>query len=295
MFGLGAEGLTNPQIQHFYDAPTGTLSYVVADGQSGRAAIIDCVLGFSMVSGRTDSKPSDILIEYIREHDLTLDWILETHAHADHLSAAQYVKTELGGTIAIGDGIRDVQAHFAPIYNFGDKFPTDGRQFDRLFAAGETFRIGELECEVIATPGHTNDSVSYRIGANVFVGDSMFMPDFGTARCDFPGGDAGLLYQSIQRLLELPGDTRLYMCHDYMPGGRELRYFCTVDEQRQDNIHVKAGTGEAEFVAMRAERDATLNLPALIVPAIQVNIRAGELPAAEDNGIVYLKTPLDTF
>jgi len=295
VFGLGAESLISLQIQHFYDAPTGTLSYVVADKQGGHAAIIDCVLGFSMVSGRTDSKPSDVLIDYIREHDLAVDWILETHAHADHLSAAQYVKAEVGGTIAIGDGIRNVQAHFAPVYNFGDAFPTDGRQFDKLFAAGETFRIGDLECEVIATPGHTNDSVSYRVGSHVFVGDSMFMPDFGTARCDFPGGDAGLLYQSIQRLLELPGDTRLYMCHDYMPGGRELRYFCTVDEQRQGNIHVKEGTSEADFSAMRTKRDASLGLPALIVHAIQVNIRAGQLPDVEDNNIVYLKTPIDIF
>lgn len=297
MFCLGAEGLSKPQIQHFYDAPTGTLSYVVYDQRGGHAAVIDCVLGYSMVSGRTDTAPSKVLLEFLREHELTLDWILETHAHADHLSAAQYVKKAFGGTalIAIGSGICDVQAHFAPLYNLGAQFSVDGRQFDRLFASGEVFRIGELECEVIATPGHTNDSVSYRIGAHVFVGDSLFMPDFGTARCDFPGGDPALLYESIQRLLDLPGDTRLYMCHDYLPGGRELRYVCTVDEQRRNNIHVKAGTSKADFSAMRAARDAGLGLPALIVPAIQVNIRAGQLPDAEDNGIVYLKTPLDTF
>lgn len=295
MFCLGTEGLINPQIQHFYDAPTGTLSYVVFDRAGGHAALIDCVLGYSMVSGRTDTAPSDAMLDFVREHDLALQWILETHAHADHLSAAQYVKAEMGGTIAIGSGIRDVQAHFAPLYNFSASCPTDGRQFDRLFASGEVFQIGELDCEVMATPGHTNDSVSYRIAAHVFVGDSLFMPDYGTARCDFPGGDAGLLYDSIQSLLKLPADTRLYMCHDYMPGGRELRYSCSVDEQRQQNIHIKDGVSKAAFSVMRAERDASLNLPALIVPAIQVNIQAGQLPDAEDNGIVYLKTPVNTF
>ena len=283
------------KIQHFYDKPTGTLSYVVADPLSDRAAVIDCVLAYSTVSGRTDASPTDALIDYLRDNELALEWILETHAHADHLSGAQYLKSVLGGSVAIGAGIRDVQAHFAPIYNLGDSFSPDGEQFDRLFQDGEVFRIGELECEVITTPGHTSDSVSYRIGDAVFVGDSMFMPDFGTARCDFPGGDAALLYDSIHRLLALPDDTRLFMCHDYMPGGRELRWECTVREQRESNIHVRNGVSKAEFTAMRTGRDAELNLPALIVPAIQVNIRAGHLPDAEDNGIAYLKTPLDTF
>ena len=282
-------------IQHFYDAPTGTLSYVVADSDGGGAAVIDSVLGYSMVSGRTDTQPSDVLIDFIREHDLTLEWILETHAHADHLSGAQYIKSELGGRVAIGAGIRDVQAHFAPIYNLDSDFEPDGRQFDHLFADSDTFQIGGLDCEVLATPGHTNDSVSYRLGDAVFVGDSLFMPDFGTARCDFPGGDAALLYDSIQRLLALPGETRLFMCHDYMPGGRELRWECTVDEQRQHNIHVGEGVSKVDFAGMRSERDSELNLPALIVPAIQVNIRAGHLPDAENNGVVYLKTPIDTF
>ncbi|MGI9272534.1 MAG: MBL fold metallo-hydrolase [Woeseiaceae bacterium] len=275
--------------------PTGTLSYVVWCEQSRNAAVIDCVLGFSMVSGRTDTAPSDVILDFVREHELTLQWVLETHAHADHLSAAQYIKSAAGGSIAIGAGIRDVQSHFAPIYNLGDSFPTDGRQFDKLFENDDVFQIGELACEVIATPGHTNDSVSYRIGSHVFVGDSLFMPDFGTARCDFPGGDAEKLYESIHRLLDLPGDTRLYMCHDYMPGGRELRYSCTVDEQRQNNIHVHDGVNKADFSKMRADRDASLDLPALIVPAIQVNIRAGHLPDVEDNDIAYLKTPIDTF
>jgi glyoxylase-like metal-dependent hydrolase (beta-lactamase superfamily II) len=267
----------------------------VWDEQSRSAAVIDCVLGYSMVSGRTDSTPTDVMLDYIREHDLSVQWILETHAHADHLSAAQYLKAAVGGTVAIGSGIRAVQSHFAPLYNLGESFVSDGRQFDKLFENGEVFLIGELQCEVIATPGHTSDSVSYRIGAHVFVGDSLFMPDFGSARCDFPGGDAELLYDSIRRVLDLPGDTRLYMCHDYMPGGRELRYSCTVDEQRQNNIHVHEGISKAEFTAMRSKRDAELDLPALIVPAIQVNIRAGHLPAVEDNDIAYLKTPIDTF
>ncbi len=302
MLGLGPESLIDDQqrqkaaascrIQHFYDDPTGTLSYVAWDEQSGDAAIIDCVLGYSMVSGRIDREFCDRLVEFIRSNDLTLAWILETHAHADHLSGAQYVKAMVGGKVAIGKGICDVQAHFAAILGLGEEFPTDGSQFDHLLSGGEVLSIGNLECEVIATPGHTNDSVSYRFGSNVFVGDSLFMPDFGTARCDFPGGDAGLLYDSIQRLLALPGDTELYMCHDYKPGGRELRCVCTVDEQRAGNIHVKQGISKADFAAMRTERDSSLDAPALIVPAIQVNIRAGYLPDAEDSGIAYLKTSL---
>jgi len=287
--------MTEARIQHFYDEPTGTLSYVVFDEKSGHAAIIDPVVGFSMVSGRLDTAPSDIVIEYVHKQKLGLEWILETHAHADHISGAQYIKSKLGGAVAIGEGICNVQAHFGPVFNLGAEFLADGHQFDRLFSDGDTFQIGELKCDVLATPGHTNDSVSYRAGSAVFVGDSMFMPDFGTARCDFPGGDAELLYDSIQRILSLPGDTRLFMCHDYMPGGRELRWECTVDEQRAENIHVRADVDKSEFTTMRTERDATLNLPALIVPSIQVNIRGGHLPDADDNGIAYMKTPIDTL
>lgn len=287
--------MPSPNIQHFYDEPTGTLSYVVSDPATGKAAIIDPVLGYAISSGRTDTAPADVLIAFIREQELHLEWILETHAHADHLSGAQYIKSELGGTIAIGEGIRQVQAHFGPVFNMVSSIQQDGSDFDRLFSAGNVFSIGDLTCEVIATPGHTNDSVSYRIGSAVFVGDSLFMPDFGTARCDFPGGNAGLLYDSIRKLLELPGDTRLYMCHDYRPGGRELRWVSTVDEQRRDNIHVGDSVNKEGFVKMRTERDATLDLPALIVPSIQVNIRAGHLPEAQDNGIIYLKTPVDTL
>lgn len=282
-------------IQHFYDEPTGTLSYVVGDPATGAAAVIDPVLGYSMVSGRTDASPADVVIDYIRDNDLSLEWILETHAHADHLSGAQYIKSRLGGTVAIGEGIRSVQAHFGEVFNLGEGFEADGSEFDYLFSPGEEFKVGELNVEVLATPGHTNDSVSYRFGSAVFVGDSLFMPDFGTARCDFPGGDAKLLYESIRRLLSLPGDTKLYMCHDYRPGGRELRWVCTVDEQRGGNIHAGETVTKPEFVAMRNERDAGLDLPALIVPSIQVNIRAGHLPVAENNKIAYIKTPIDTL
>jgi glyoxylase-like metal-dependent hydrolase (beta-lactamase superfamily II) len=287
--------MTDANIQHFFDEATGTLSYVVWDDDTRCAAAVDPVIGYGISSGRTDPTPSLAIVEFIESQRLSLQWILETHAHADHLSGAQFIKARLGGTIAIGEGIRDVQAHFGRIFNLGDSFEADGSEFDHLFIDGEMFTIGNLECEVIATPGHTNDSVSYRIGSAVFVGDSMFMPDFGTARCDFPGGDAGVLYDSIQKLLSLPGGTRLYMCHDYQPGGRELRWVCTVDEQREANIHVSTAVSKADFVGMRNERDTKLKLPALIVPSIQVNIRAGHLPEPENNNIAYIKTPIDTL
>lgn len=287
--------MSNAQIQHFYDKPTGTLSYVVSDPATARAAIVDPVLGYSMVSGRTDTAPSDVLIDYISEQALELEWILETHAHADHLTGAQYIKSKLGGTVAIGEGIRKVQAHFGPAFNLDASFVPDGNDFDRLFADGDVFSIGALRCTVIATPGHTNDSVSYKIDSAVFVGDSLFMPDYGTARCDFPGGDAELLYESIRKLLALPGDTQLYMCHDYMPGDRELRWVSSVNDQREGNIHAADNVSKSEFTKMREARDATLDLPALIVPSIQVNIRAGHLPDSEDNDIAYMKTPIDTL
>jgi glyoxylase-like metal-dependent hydrolase (beta-lactamase superfamily II) len=282
-------------IQHFYDEATSTLTYVVSDPATGKAAIIDPVLGYSTVSGRTDAAPADTVIDHVEAHELDVEWILETHAHADHLSGAGYLKSRLGGVIAIGEGIRKVQAHFAPVFNMSDSIEADGGDFDHLFRDGDVFHIGGLACEVIATPGHTNDSVSYRIGKAVFVGDSLFMPDYGTARCDFPGGDAEILYESIRNLLSLPGDTNLYMCHDYRPDGRELRWVSTVDEQRNDNIHIADGVSKDEFRTMRTARDATLGLPALIVPAIQVNIRAGRLPGPEDNGTAYMKTPIDTL
>ena len=287
--------MSEAEIRSFHDEATGTLSYVVSDPASGNAAIIDPVLGYAMSSGRTDTAPSDALIACVRDERLTLEWILETHAHADHLSGAQHVKARLGGAIAIGAGIRSVQAYFGKVFNLGAACAAEGNDFDRLFDDGDNFRIGGLECEVLATPGHTADSISYRIGSAVFVGDTLFMPDFGTARCDFPGGDAARLFDSIHRLLSLPADTRLHMCHDYRPGGRELRWECTVAEQRADNIHVHDGVEKADFVKMRTDRDATLSLPALIVPSIQVNIRAGRLPDAENNGTRYIKTPIDTL
>lgn len=287
--------VTDANIQHFYDEATGTLSYVVWDEATSRAAVIDPVLGYSMASGRTDAAPVDAVIEFIDDKRLALEWILETHAHADHLSGAQYIRSRLGGKVAIGEGIRKVQAHFGTVFNFGQAFGADGGEFDHLFTDGEVFSIGNLEGQVIATPGHTNDSVSYRIGSAVFVGDSLFMPDFGTARCDFPGGSADLLYDSVQKLLSLPGETRLFMCHDYRPDGRDLRWVCTVDEQRSGNIHVSETVSKSEFVKMRSERDATLDLPALIVPSIQVNIRGGRLPAPENNDIAYIKIPINTL
>jgi glyoxylase-like metal-dependent hydrolase (beta-lactamase superfamily II) len=283
----------NPSVQHFYHQPTGTLSYVVSDPATSMAAVVDPVLGFSVVSGRTDQAPAREIIEYLRSNDLSLEWVLETHAHADHLSAAQTIKAHLGGKVAIGNGIRSVQETFGDIFNLKAPFAADGRQFDRLFADGDLFTIGSIECRVLDTPGHTSDSVTYLAGDCAFVGDSLFMPDFGTARCDFPGGDASLLYDSIQKLFALPPQTKLYMCHDYPPEGRSVRYTVTVAEQKGANVHVKDGTTKAEFVAMREKRDATLSLPALILPAIQINIRAGHLPEAEDNEVSYLKIPLD--
>lgn len=284
-----------PDVRHFYHQPTGTLSYVVSDPDTARAAVIDPVLGFSVISGRTDTEPADEIIAYIEKSGLTLEWILETHAHADHLSGAQVLKSTLGGKVAIGEGICKVQEHFASVFNLPAPFAADGRQFDHLFRDDESFALGNIECRVMATPGHTSDSVTYLVGKYAFVGDSLFMVDSGTARCDFPGGDAALLYRSIQNLFALPDDTILCMCHDYQPNGRELRYEVTVREQKDDNIHVGGGTSEEQFVEIRTTRDQTLSLPALILPSIQVNINAGHLPAAEDNNVSYIKIPLDTI
>jgi glyoxylase-like metal-dependent hydrolase (beta-lactamase superfamily II) len=284
-----------PDVQHFYHEPTGTLSYVVSDPQTSAAAIIDPVLGYSSVSGRTDAAPAEALIAFVQENNLQVQWILETHAHADHLSAAQLLRSALGGKVAIGEGICGVQAHFGPVFNLQPPFAADGHQFDALFSDDDTFSLGDIECRVMHTPGHTNDSVTYLIGDYAFIGDSLFMADSGTARCDFPGGDAGLLFDSIQKIFALPEDTTLCMCHDYPPEGRSMRFAVTVKEQKDNNIHVGGGTGKEDFVSIRKTRDDTLDLPALIVPSIQVNIRAGHLPRAEDNGISYVKIPLDTL
>ena len=280
----------------FFHADSCTWSYVVADPDSRQAAIIDPVLDFDAKSGRTSTASAQRLVDHIHAQAFDVCWILETHAHADHLSAGDWLKSRLADArLAIGAGIVDVQTTFRPIYNLGERFAVDGSQFDHLFVDGERFALGSLEAEVIAVPGHTSDSVAYRIGDALFVGDSIFMPDGGTARCDFPGGDAHTLYRSIQRLFALPGDTRVFVCHDYAPGGRAYACETSIGAQKADNIHVHDGIDEGSFVAVRTARDATLPMPALILPAIQVNIRAGQLPEPEDNGVRYLKLPLDVF
>lgn len=281
-----------PDVRPFLHKPTGTWSYVVADPASRHAAVIDPVLDFDMKSGRSWTESADAIVEFLREGRLTVDWILETHAHADHLSSAPWLQAAVGGKIAIGEGIRAVQRTFRDVLNLGPEFPVDGRQFDRLLKDGEEFAIGSLTARAIPTPGHTSDSLSYLVGDAVFTGDSIFMPDSGTARCDFPGGDARLLFASIQRLYALPPETRVFVCHDYGPGGREIACETTIAAERAGNIHVRDGVTEAEFVAMRAKRDAGLDVPNLLYPAVQVNIRGGRLPPAENNGKRYLKLPL---
>jgi glyoxylase-like metal-dependent hydrolase (beta-lactamase superfamily II) len=283
----------NPHIQAFFDSVTATVTYVVHDGSA--CAIIDSVLDYDPKSGRSNTASADRVVDYVRENGLDTQWLLETHAHADHLSAAPYLQRKLGGVIAIGQSIRTVQGVFKQIFNLEPEFQLDGSQFGRLFADGETFQIGKLEATAIHVPGHTPADMAYLIGDAAFVGDTMFMPDVGTARCDFPGGNAHELYRSIQRLLKLPGDTRLFMCHDYPPNGRDANWQTSVAEQRNANIHVRDGISEDDFVAMRTRRDATLSMPTLILPAIQVNIRAGHFPPPEDNGVRYLKIPVDSL
>lgn len=282
-------------ITAFFHKPSGTFSYVVSDSATLQAAVIDPVLDYDAASGRTGTASADAMMAFMRARKLTLDWILETHAHADHLSAAQHLKRELGGRIGIGEGIRQVQQTFKSLYNLGDEFMPDGRQFDHLFKDAEIFNIGKLQARVMAVPGHTSDSVAYIIGDAVFVGDTLFMPDSGTARCDFPGGDAGMLYDSIRKILALPESTRLFMCHDYAPGGREYKHEATVAEQKFANIHIHGSVSREAFIKVRGERDKTLNVPALLLPAVQVNIRAGRLPAPETNGVSYLKIPVNRF
>jgi glyoxylase-like metal-dependent hydrolase (beta-lactamase superfamily II) len=283
-----------PVIEAFFDPATYTYSYVISDPATDRCAIVDPVLDYDPASGRTSHASADSLIAHVRERQLQVEWLLETHVHADHLSASAYVRSVLGGTLAIGAQISQIQRTFGPLFNAEAGFATDGRQFDRLFADGERFAIGSLEACAIHTPGHTPACMTYLIGDAAFIGDTLFMPDYGTARCDFPGGDARALYQSIQRLFALPDDTRLFMCHDYLPEGRtEHQYQSTVGEQRQRNVHAHQGVSEDQFVAMRQARDATLDMPVLILPSVQVNMRAGELPPAEDNGVRYLKIPLN--
>jgi glyoxylase-like metal-dependent hydrolase (beta-lactamase superfamily II) len=283
-------------VESFFDPETGTVSYVVADQATGAAAVIDPVLDFDFRSGHTATRAADAVLRHLQAQNLSVQWILETHAHADHLSGARYLQERVGGRIAIGEHIREVQATFRKLYNLERSFLPDGSQFDHLFADGETFMIGTVPATALRVPGHTPADMAYLIDGAVFTGDTLFMPDVGTARADFPGGDAHTLYRSIRRLLELPPQTRMYVCHDYPPPGRgEPKWQTTVAQQRAGNVHVHDGITEEAFVAMRTARDATLDMPTLILPAIQVNVRAGRLPPADDNGVAYLRIPLNAL
>lgn len=283
------------QIESFFDEATNTVSYIVFDRSTHACAVVDSVLDYDPKSGRTSTASADRIIARVRELGARLEWILETHVHADHLSAAPWIKQQLGGRLGIGEHIVTVQQVFGKLFNAGTEFERDGSQFDHLFRDGETFTIGSLQARTLHTPGHTPACMSYLIEDAAFVGDTLFMPDYGTARCDFPGGNARTLYRSIRTLLSLPPDTRLFMCHDYMPDGRAPRWETTVADERAHNIHVHDGISEDDFVAMRTARDATLDMPVLILPSVQVNMRAGHLPPAEDNGTRYLKIPLDAL
>ena len=287
--------MKQPSIRARHHADTGTWTYVVSDPATRAAAIIDPVLDYEANGARTGTQEAQAVLAQCEAEGLQVAWILETHAHADHLSAAAWLKPRLGAPVGIGAGIRAVQAAFKPIFGLPADFPTDGSQFDRLLSDGERLPLGDLEIEVIATPGHTSDSLSYRIGDAVFVGDSLFLPDAGSARCDFPGGDAGVLYDSVQRLYTLPDATRVFVCHDYGPGGRAVQSQTTIGAQKAGNIHARAGVSRDQFIAMRSARDATLALPALILPAVQVNIRAGALPPPDADGRRYLRLPIDTL
>jgi glyoxylase-like metal-dependent hydrolase (beta-lactamase superfamily II) len=284
-----------PEVHALVHAPSSTICFIAACPVTKQCAIIDTVLDFEVASGRTATEFADEVMAKVRELGLTVQWILETHVHADHLSAAPVIKEALGGEIGIGDHINEVQVGFAKIYNLGPQFQVDGSQFDHLFTDGEQFAIGSIQAKVIHTPGHTPACVTYVIGDAAFCGDTMFMPDFGTARCDFPGGSAHTLYRSIKKILALPPETRIFVAHDYGPGGRPIAWETTVAEQRTNNKHVNDSVDEESFVAMRTKRDAELSMPGLLLPSIQVNIRGGRLPEPEDNGTAYLKLPLNRF
>ncbi|MEL7462836.1 MAG: MBL fold metallo-hydrolase [Pseudomonadota bacterium] len=285
-----------PEIEAFFHEPSNTVCYVVADPATKRAAIIDSVLDYDMVSARTGTDHADGVLAFVAAQGLTVDWILETHVHADHLSGAPYIRDRIGGKIGIGARITEVQHTFGEIYNAERGFKRDGSQFDHLFADGDAFSIGGLSCEYLSTPGHTPACGCYKVEENIFVGDTLFMPDFGTARCDFPGGDARTLYRSIRRILDHHPQTTLWICHDYKaPGREEFAWRTTVGEQRERNPHVRDGVSEDEFVAMREAKDAKLGTPKLLIPSIQVNMRAGDMPPAEDNGTVYLKVPVNVI
>jgi glyoxylase-like metal-dependent hydrolase (beta-lactamase superfamily II) len=286
--------MSEPRIQSFFDPDTYTATHVFWCPHTHSAAIVDSVLDYDPKSGRTSTTSAERVLEFVRAQGLQVHWHLETHAHADHFSAAPWLKERLGGRIGIGAHIRDVQSVFRQLFN-APWIPADGAPFDALFEDGQVFEVGQLQVRVLHTPGHTPACVTYLVGEHAFVGDTLFMPDYGTARCDFPGGDARTLYRSIRRVLELPAHTRLHLCHDYLPGGREARWETTVAEERAANVHVREGVTEDEFVAMRTARDRTLGMPVLMLPAVQVNVCAGQLPPPEANGTRYLKIPLDVL
>jgi glyoxylase-like metal-dependent hydrolase (beta-lactamase superfamily II) len=286
--------MTNPDIKSFFDEATFTVTHIVSDPNTGSAAIIDSVLDYRANSGRTGTQSADEVIAYVKAHDLKIGWILETHAHADHFSAAPYLRSELGGKIAIGAHIPDVQKVFGGLFNEDKTFKRDGSQFDHLFEDNEVFKIGNLDVRVLFVPGHTSACIAFHIGDAVFVGDTLFMPDFGSARCAFPGGDAGVLYDSVQKIYTLPDTTRVFLCHDYKaPGRTEFSWESTIGKQKAHNIHLNESVTRDEFIKMRTARDKTLDMPKLILPSIQVNMRAGELPEPEDNGQRYLKIPIN--
>jgi len=284
-----------PEVVPFFDEDTNTFSYVVKDPESSACAIVDSVMEIDYAAGRLSLTGAEKIIDYVKRHKLEVEWLIETHVHADHLSAAPYIQEKVGGKLGIGAKITVVQETFGKIFNAGTEFARDGSQFDHLFEDGDEYWVGNMRCFAIHTPGHTPACMTHVMGDAAFVGDTLFMPDAGTARADFPGGDARVLYQSIEKLLSLPDGVRLFMCHDYMPGGREVEYETTVGAQKAANIHVHTGTTEDQFVEMREARDATLDMPRLILPSLQVNMRAGHLPDAEDNGTVYLKLPLNVL
>ncbi len=288
--------MSKPEVTGFFDDATSTITYVVADPATQQCAIIDSLLDYDAASGRTNTASADKLISFVKEKGYETDWIIDTHVHADHLTAAPYIRDQLGGKTGIGEHIATVQKVFGEIFNEGQSFHTDGSQFDHLFADEEVYRIGNIEARAIHTPGHTPACMSHLIGDALFVGDTLFMPDVGSARCDFPGGDAGTLYDSIQRLFALPDETRVFLCHDYPPAYRgEVVFETTIGEEKAENIHFRNGTTRDQFIEIRTTRDATLSMPKLILPSVQVNMRAGDMPPAEDNGVRYMKVPINAL
>lgn len=283
------------QVTQFFEKDSSTFSYVVKDPASNACAVIDSALDFDYASGTVSYECADEIIAFIRSNGLSLQWLIETHVHADHLSAAPYIQDQLGGKLGIGEHISTVQNTFGKVFNEGSEFQRDGSQFDHLFVDGEHYQVGEMSCFAMHTPGHTPACMTHVLGDAAFVGDTLFMPDAGTARCDFPGGSASVLYQSVQRILDLPENTRVFMCHDYAPNGRELQFETTVGEEKLSNIHVGEGIQQEDFVKMREARDATLDMPRLILPSLQVNMKAGHLPEPESNGTAYLKIPINAF